>query len=252
MTITVLQHFPDVLGKVLDVIERLPDTGKYDALKAALINRLSSSKQQRLEELLEKVDLGDKHPSEVLRHMRSHATGDLLVSQDIVRTLWFRRLPQTVTIPLIAIGDKPIDELAEVADKVYEAIKLSYGSVCATAHQPTPSISNQHYNPVASTSHDSSLESRMARIESMLANLSTNNNFGSGRSRQRSNNNYRNRRNSRRRSQSRGSSNNSRQGNRLCYFHKKFGANAYTCRKPCSFNSNKPDATNNSSQNLGN
>lgn len=231
MTLTALTHFPEILGKVVDVIERLPENDRYEYLKAALINRLSSSKQQRLEELLEKEDLGDKRPSEVLRHMRSLATGDLLVNEDIIRSLWLRRLPQSVKIPLVAIGDKRVDELADVADKIYEVYKAPSATVySASYHQPNlQQQSHQHLNTPST-----SLESRIARIESMLENLNPYN-AGRGRSRQRSNNRYDNRNFSWRRNRSRSSSNKNSRGNGFCYFHQKFGASARNCRPPCSF-----------------
>jgi hypothetical protein len=59
---------------VRDILQTPPRSDKYEALKTALISRLSSSEEQRIQQLLQREDLGDRKPSEFLRHLRSLAT----------------------------------------------------------------------------------------------------------------------------------------------------------------------------------
>jgi hypothetical protein len=74
---------------VRDILQTPPRSDKYEALKTALISRLSSSEEQRIQQLLQREDLGDRKPSEFLRHLRSLAT----VPENLLRSLWTNRLP---------------------------------------------------------------------------------------------------------------------------------------------------------------
>jgi hypothetical protein len=56
---------------VRDILQTSARTDKYEALKTGLISRLSSSEEQRIQQLLQREDLGDRKPSEFLRHFRS-------------------------------------------------------------------------------------------------------------------------------------------------------------------------------------
>ncbi len=92
---------PEAFGKITDILEGIPEKEKYQYLKENIIKRLSSSRKERLEMLLEKVELGDRSPSEVLRHMRTLSTEELQVTED-----------------------KKIDELSAIFDKIYEVHKV--------------------------------------------------------------------------------------------------------------------------------
>ncbi|CAH2216933.1 jg1259, partial [Pararge aegeria aegeria] len=105
---------------VEDIIESPPADNKYDHLKRELIARFSVSKEQRVRELLNNVQLGDRKPSAFLRHLRSLA-GSSNNDEGIIRELWMRRLPQEVQRILMAQRDLPLDKVAEIADTIVEA-----------------------------------------------------------------------------------------------------------------------------------
>lgn len=50
-----------------------------------MISRFSSSQTNRLEELLEEEEFGDRKPSEVYRHIGAKAMGELFVGDDVLR-----------------------------------------------------------------------------------------------------------------------------------------------------------------------
>jgi hypothetical protein len=56
---------------VEDIIISPPEQKPYTALKADLVRRLSSSKEQRIRPLLTAEEMGDRKPSQFLRHLRS-------------------------------------------------------------------------------------------------------------------------------------------------------------------------------------
>ncbi|XP_028142668.1 uncharacterized protein LOC114336493 [Diabrotica virgifera virgifera] len=61
------------ISEVRDIIVSPPATEKYVKLKAELIKRLSASQQQKIKRLLEHEELGDRRPSQFLRHLQSLA-----------------------------------------------------------------------------------------------------------------------------------------------------------------------------------
>ncbi|XP_043499955.1 uncharacterized protein LOC122522742 [Polistes fuscatus] len=89
----VLRHLDEqVMLSVADIVEQPPQTGKYERLKTALIERYTDSVGKRLRSLLGGIELDDKTPSVLLREMRTLAGGD--VREDMLRTIWTQRLPQ--------------------------------------------------------------------------------------------------------------------------------------------------------------
>ncbi|XP_028171296.1 uncharacterized protein LOC114360711 [Ostrinia furnacalis] len=123
-------------SEVRDVITNPPATGKYEKLKHELINRLSVSHEHRMRQLLTHEELGDRKPSQFLRHLRALA-GDG-VNDDFLRSLWSGRLPTHIQV-MVAI----------LADQIYDVV-------------PTP------VNQVASTSA-SSIEGMFQRLEQTIS-----------------------------------------------------------------------------------
>ncbi|KOC59093.1 hypothetical protein WH47_10919 [Habropoda laboriosa] len=78
--------------EVQDITDDPPETQKYETLKRELIQRLSVSETQRIRQLLEQEEMGDRTPSQFLRQMRNLA--GRTVSDDFLRTSWSGRLPE--------------------------------------------------------------------------------------------------------------------------------------------------------------
>lgn len=215
---------PQICETVYDVLMNPPDNQKYATLKTALINRHALSEEKRLEKLLERAELGDQKPSEVLREMKRLA-GDT-VSDAIIKKLWLRRLPQYMTIPLISAGEKPINDLTDLADKIYEASDSP--KLCAIASAPSSSKSSNNYD-----SQYNELKQQIAKLESMIQNIS----IGEHNSRSKSPQTRQNFRGFRSRSRSRS------RGQTWCWYHQSYGTKAKKCIKPCSFvNKNSTDS----------
>lgn len=53
-----------------DQIDQVPESEPYDKIKAAVIQRTSVSDEKRLRQLLRSCELGNKRPSQLLRHMK--------------------------------------------------------------------------------------------------------------------------------------------------------------------------------------
>lgn len=190
---------PEACESVYDILITPPDVDKYESLKKALIKRHALSEESRLTKLLEKADLGDQKPSDLYRQMKRLA-GET-VGDTIINKLWMRRLPNSITIPLIAIGDKNQEDLSALADKIFEASQEA-----------------SHISKV-SASGTGEYQQRLARIESILSEMQLNH------------------RDNRRRSQSRNRQNRNedeRHKFQQCWYHFKFGEKARKCVKPCT------------------
>ncbi|CAB0033516.1 unnamed protein product [Trichogramma brassicae] len=105
--------------EVEDIITNPPDENPYTFLRLKLIERLSASEEQRVRQLISEEELGDRKPSQFLRHLRSLA-GATIVQDNLMRQLWLHRLPSSVRAILATQTDAALDKLAELADKIIE------------------------------------------------------------------------------------------------------------------------------------
>ncbi|XP_055384558.1 uncharacterized protein LOC129614164 [Condylostylus longicornis] len=200
---------PDTLYFVIDILNNPPSSRPYETLKGALVERHSLSKIKKLESLLDRVDIGDRRPSDVFKSMRMLAGS--LFNENIIGNLWLRRLPRNIYITLLVVCDKPMKELTSLADKIYKASQPVFLNAVSRTNKICASspVSNQL------TDTSSNLEDRLSRIEEMLAKFNTGSTF---RSRSRSRNSSQNR---------------SASGQPICWYHQKFGREALKCVGRC-------------------
>ncbi|XP_070152059.1 uncharacterized protein [Polyergus mexicanus] len=193
------------IKEVKDIITHPPDANKYEAIKRALIQRLSVSQEQRTRQLLELEEIGDRKPSQFLRHLRTLAANN--VPDSLLRTLWLGGLPNQMQMILATRAEDCLNDVAEQADRIHE---MSSRAVVA-----------------ATTAPKESLETQIQALAKRVATLSTH------LTRSRS----RDRRHDRKRSQSR----NQRKDydKRHCFYHNRFGDKAKKCTQPCTYISEK-------------
>ncbi|XP_012231264.1 uncharacterized protein [Linepithema humile] len=104
------------IKKIKNVITNPPTCGKYEAVKRALIQRLSDSRKHRIRQLLKREELGDRKPSQFLRHLRTLAGNT--VPDQLLRTLWLGRLSAQIQIILATRADDLLEDMAEQTDRV--------------------------------------------------------------------------------------------------------------------------------------
>ena len=199
----VVRHLDEqTMLAVADVLEQPPSTGKYDKLKAVLIERFSDSLEKQLRTLLDGMDLGDKAPSVLLREMRTLAGAN--VTDNMLRTLWLQRLPTRIQELLTVLDDVSLDKLAACADKAHERGSGAGNTIAV--------VNNTQLDPLQT------LQTQVQELTKAVAAI--------GRSRGRPHNR-------RARSQSRGRS---ASGNRsgICYYHRRYKEKAWKCLQPCT------------------
>ncbi|XP_022198462.2 uncharacterized protein LOC111055518 [Nilaparvata lugens] len=207
-------------AEVRDILTRPPTTMKYEKLKTELIQRLSASQDQKTRQLLEHEEVGDRKPTQFLRHLR--ALAGTVVPDSVLKPLWLSRLPASTQAILATQQNSDFDALAVLADAVLEA-------------NPRPSISE---TAVATNSVEQMMErltllmtAKMGEIantlrQEIVAVAEVQHENRSRRS------NFQSSPHSRSRSASR-SGNGDRDG--ICWYHRRFGDQADRCTSPCQY-----------------
>lgn len=198
------------VNEIEDLLINPPATDRYVTVKNTLIKRLSISQEQKTRQLLEREELGDRRPSQFLRHLRS--LGGSTITDTLLRTLWEGRLPAQVQAVLAPQTDISLDKLAEVADKVIEVIQPG---------QMTHASLDKSLVDVSAREGDLRREIQELRREISRMQSNFHSRSPSSSSRQ----NF-----SRFRSKSR-----DRVDKGLCWYHQRFADKAKRCREPCKF-----------------
>ncbi|XP_024876614.1 uncharacterized protein LOC112457667 [Temnothorax curvispinosus] len=201
---------PKQAKEIKDVITHPPAEHKYEAIKKALIQRLTDS--QGIRQLLEHEELGDRKPSQFLRHLSTLA--GTTVSNELLRTLWLGRLPPQTQAILATRTEDRLEDVADQADRIHEV--NSKALVLATT-APTPTSTTANTDEAQGNALSKQIAALTLQVEKMVKSIQA-----QGRNRQRN------------RSRSRQRSKTPRRDG-VCYYHRRFGAEAQKCTQPCTF-----------------
>uniref|UniRef100_A0A1Y1MXV9 DUF7041 domain-containing protein n=1 Tax=Photinus pyralis TaxID=7054 RepID=A0A1Y1MXV9_PHOPY len=182
--------------EIRDILTQPPATGKYEKLKSELIKRLSATRDQKMRQLLEREDLGDRKPSQFLRHLQSLAGAS--VPDDLLKSIWTSRLPSNIQAILASQQKATLSEAAELAD----AINATNPHAVHAVHQ------------------DDALHEAVKSLTAEIAEL---------KAQTRGRSNFRRERNDRPRSRSR----TPKTEFDTCWYHFRYGKDAKKCRPPC-------------------
>ncbi|XP_076765231.1 uncharacterized protein LOC143432446 [Xylocopa sonorina] len=189
--------------EVRDIIMNPPAATPYQKLKTELIRRLSSSQEQKTRRLLESEEMGDRRPSQFLRHLRNLA--GTTVSDNVLKTLWMGRLPASLQLILATMRDAELDRIAEVADAVSETY---HGSAKIAVASASAGAAGGKYTWKREVNRG-----RPSRRDGERGRSPRRSRSGSA---------------ARRRLELRGG---------RCYYHWKFGSQAHICTPPCNWHS---------------
>jgi hypothetical protein len=202
---------------VKDIITSPPQQDPYTKLRTELLKRLSPSREQRIRQLLTPQAMGDRKPSQFLRHLRSL---DPDVPDNLLRIIWTSQLPRDIQMILAAQPDVELDAAARCADRIAEAVS-----------RPAPASTGQ---PTDNAELARCIEELSHRVEA----LSTERNRSSDR-RPSSMDRHCSPRNSYSGTENRRPYNKSPTRHddvtTSCWYHRRFGARAQNCTQPCAF-----------------
>ncbi|XP_075726170.1 uncharacterized protein LOC142767813 [Rhipicephalus microplus] len=89
----VVSALPPAAAEVSDLLSGAPSTTAYSTLKAALLERTTASQNSCIEQLLSAEELGDRRPSQLLRHVRQLIIGyTATTDKNLSRELFLQRL----------------------------------------------------------------------------------------------------------------------------------------------------------------
>jgi len=206
--------------EVRDIIMNPPAANAYQTLRTELIKRISLSQEHKTKQLLEHEEIGDRKPSQFLRHLRGLA-GDV-VGDGILRTIWLSRLPTHVQPHLVTRANDTIDQLADIADAIMDATTTPPARVTEVVPHSTTPTNDQITLQIAQMQlQQRELLGQIALLQQTIQAMQIEDR---SRSRHRSR--------SRSRSTSRGR-------NSTCWYHSTFGQAAKKCQPPC--NAQKPE-----------
>ncbi|XP_059060202.1 uncharacterized protein LOC131853351 [Achroia grisella] len=196
--------------EVKDVIINPPVEGKYDKLKSELVKRLTASKDKKVKQLLMHEELGDRKPSQFLRHLQSLAGPK--VPDEFLQTIWTSRLPARIQTILIAQPTADLEVLADLADRIMDLTPCSPHVAVMSRDGAGPSSSNMA-NEIAELRKQ--VKSLTMQLDRRQRSSSRNSHSQRSRSSSRSHNNYKK--------------------FPVCWYHHKFGSKANKCVKPCDY-----------------
>lgn len=200
---------PSMVVDLVDILSPIPAVNPYDTLKAAIIKRTAASDEANLRQLLSGIELGDRTPSQLLRHMQ-HLIGGKAFEQTLLRQLWLQRMPLNMRQILATQEDSPLPALAETADKIHECYPDIHVAAVQQSHPYRSELDDLQ------TRFDK-LELRLDKLTDMLAALRPTSRSSSPTPRHSS-------RPAR-----------SRTRNGICFYHQKFKDSAKHCILPCAY-----------------
>lgn len=206
---------PDIFSLVEDIAEAPPATDKYPAIKKRLLQLFSQSTESKVRRLLT-CRRGDEKPSHFLQRLKSLAGRN--VPDVLLKVIFLEQVPDTLRSILLAKEDTDLFELALLADKVIEL----------EAFVSTVSRSNTAREDNMTTTCQA-LSQQITELASQLEELKIECSRQHGRQRRRRSKSRNRRSPARRRSQS------TERNTGLCYYHRRFGAQAYRCAVPCTW-----------------
>lgn len=207
-------------AEVQDIVVAPPEVNAYERLKSELIRRVSASQEERIRQVLTQEDIGDRRPSQYLRHLRSKIDSGT-VPDNLLRTIWSSRLPPSVKAIIASQSEMPLDAVAELADKVLDAVTPAPHVVSAAQCASTATtVTRADYDALAA---------RVDQLTQQISQLVACNSVSGDRGRRR----YRRRSRSRATSSSPAPSPSAQKD--VCWYHRRFGEQAQRCTKPCAF-----------------
>ena len=136
-------------GEIADLISNPPDKDRYETMRTEMVRRLNATRSNKMQQLLEREEMGDRTPSQFLRGMRTLASES--VTDDFLKTMWLDQLPQAVRT-VVSVLDIPLDQLAAAAEKVNETMPKA-AVPCANIDRTQENVLQ-----IATTSRDLEME----------------------------------------------------------------------------------------------
>ena len=198
---------PEVAAEIRDLILTPPAETSYGVLKEMLIKRTAASNQRCLQQLFSAEELGDRKPTQLLRHLQQLAGDTPGADGAFLRQLFLQCLPSNIRMVLASTrSDMPINELAQLADKITE---VTIPEVANVSVQPSSSkLESLHAEIVSLKQQTTSLKKAFRRAHSPYCHHPTS------------------------------PAPPPQSSDKICWYHRTFGDSAKKCQTPYSYQGN--------------
>lgn len=206
-------------AEVRELLETPPGENKFATLKKALMDRMATSEETRIRQVLANQEIGDRKPSAFLRELKAKA-GDNF-SPQVLTSIWKEALPADVQMILAGNPEASIETQAELADKVMGIVHKTSRQVSAVSKPENDQIAEltKQISALGKTlsTHISRFAQYRNTVKPETKPASEHREPGGNRKRSRSRSRSRNREN-----------------DGLCWYHARFGDKARKCEDPCA------------------
>ncbi|CAI2729054.1 unnamed protein product [Schistosoma spindalis] len=188
----------------------------YQTLKQAILKRGDLTDRQRLDQLLNNIDLQHGSATDMLQRMRE-VIGQRTFDDGLFKQLFLSKLPQQVQAVLVSFQNNAVDELAASADRILEITRSPNAEVFSVKEKPQTT-----QNDITQLCHTLTRYLKLGndRKRSLTPRRSTSRRRSVSRTRETDNPDW-------------------------CWYHNQYGKSARNCRKPCNFpNAKSVDAKN--------
>lgn len=244
----------DVSASLHDILSTQPLV--YDTLKQAILHKFSISTEDKIQQFLQQHSIGDRSPTEYLRHLKSllGPSPPSSIEMALLKQRLLDQLPGTTKKILLLAKDLSLEAIAQMADEMCKIDNTSPPSI------PSSTFSSQApAQALATLPSHTLLEHRIAALETTVRNLPTSAQleslldsrisrlcetiqaFSPRSPRRWDRHASPHRASSPHPSHSRSSSSTRTQApstDGMCWYHSKYGRNAHKCISPCSFSGN--------------
>ncbi|XP_025413142.1 uncharacterized protein LOC112685459 [Sipha flava] len=193
------------------------DSTKFGYVVGALPPKYAVEEKTR--QLLERVEIGDRKPSQFLRYLQNLA--DSSVPETLLKTLWMGRLPKCIQVALAIVKDSKLEELAVHADNIVDASGPLLPQMAETSRSDT--LEAMLNLKISQLTLSTNQEIVTLRSEVVAINTCPSRNLDS--------------RSSTYRSRSRSRSRTLHGANGLFWYHWRYGSQSRKCKEPCTYNS---------------
>ncbi|VDO70371.1 unnamed protein product, partial [Schistosoma curassoni] len=107
----------------------------HETLKRSILKRGDLTDRQRLDQLLNNIDLQHGSATDMLQRMRE-VIGPRTFDEGLFKQLFLSKLPQQVQAVLVSFQNNALDELAASADRILEIKKSSTTEVFSVKEKP--------------------------------------------------------------------------------------------------------------------
>lgn len=203
---------PATLPQLSGILSSVPPINRYEYIKERITKHYRESNQKIINRLLSDMTLGDLKPSRLYFDMK-RAADSIGITDEALKELWARRLPDYARISIAGTGRSPA-EFTQQADAIVEALRSSTIAAVSTSTQSNPP------SPNPSTDASGEMAALIAGIQELTREFRAR-----GNSRSRSTN--------RDRSSSRNNRGRANSRSNECWYHRTFGKKATKCEYPC-------------------